>query len=86
MSSLFDSFFGWIFWGVAFLRMRDADRKVGRVHNKVVDMIGVVFNWFLIVVGIFFLTVGTYASVQGIIDQYEAGGVGGVFSCKSNGI
>lgn len=86
MSSLFDSFFGFIYWGVAFLRMRSADKKIGREHNKVADLIGVGFNVFLIIVGFFFLTVGTYASVQGIIDQYEAGGVGGVFSCKSNGI
>lgn len=32
------------------------------------------------------LIVGTYASVQGIIDQYEAGTVAGVFSCASNGL
>ncbi|KAK7431902.1 hypothetical protein QQZ08_001521 [Neonectria magnoliae] len=86
MSSLFDSWFGFIFWGVAFFRMRTADKAVGRRHNPITDKIGVVVNALLIVIGIMFLTVGTYASVQGIVDQYEAGSVRGVFSCASNGI
>lgn len=86
MSSLFDSWFGFIFWGVAFFRMRTADKQVGRKHSTVTDWAGIVVNVFLILIGIMFLTVGTYASVQGIIDQFEAGTVGGVFSCASNGI
>ena len=86
MSSLFDSWFGFLFWGVAYLRMRKADQDVGRKHNKIADLIGVAVNIFIIIIGIFFLSVGTYASVQGIIDQFEADAVGGVFSCKSNGI
>ncbi|KAI0024962.1 transmembrane amino acid transporter protein-domain-containing protein [Xylariomycetidae sp. FL0641] len=57
LSSLFDSFFGFIFWGVAFFRMR-----------------------------VFFLTGGTYATVQGIINEFEAGSVGAAFQCSTNGI
>lgn len=86
MSSLFDSWFGFIFWGVAYFRMREADKKAGRKHNAIADWTAMIINAVLIVVGILFLTVGTYASVQGIIDQFEAGTVRGVFSCASNGI
>ncbi|RMJ19241.1 hypothetical protein CDV36_001056 [Fusarium kuroshium] len=86
MSSLFDSWFGFIFWGVAYFRMRDADKAVGRHHSFITDLTGNVVNIILIAIGIVFLTVGTYASVQGIIDQFEAGAVSGVFSCATNGI
>lgn len=86
MSSLFDSWFGFIFWGVAYFRMRKADKEIGRHHGKVADLAGNILNLILIAIGIVFLTVGTYASVQGIIDQYDAGTVTGVFSCASNGL
>lgn len=86
MSSLFDSWFGFIFWGVAYLRMRNADKQVGRKRNGFVSAFSTAVNIAIIIVGIFFLTVGTYASVQGIIDAFDAGTVHGVFSCKSNGI
>lgn len=86
MSSLFDSWFGFIFWGVAYFRMRGADKEVGRHHSFITDLTGNVVNIILIAIGIVFLTVGTYASVQGIIDQFEAGAVAGVFSCATNGI
>lgn len=34
MSSLFDSFFGFIFWGVAYFRMRKADGSVALVKDR----------------------------------------------------
>ncbi|PNP57603.1 hypothetical protein THARTR1_02601 [Trichoderma harzianum] len=86
MSSLFDSWFGFIFWGVAYLRMRNTDKQVGRKRNGVTAAFSTAVNIAIIIMGVFFLTVGTYASVQGIIDQFDAGTVHGVFSCKSNGI
>ena len=86
MSSLFDSWFGFIFWGVAYLRMRKADKEVGRKHNPLTDKISWTLNVIIIIIGFFFLSVGTYASVQGIADQFEAGTVSGVFSCATNGI
>ncbi|CAM1500556.1 Fc.00g097180.m01.CDS01 [Cosmosporella sp. VM-42] len=86
MSSLFDSFFGWIFWAVTYFRMRKADKTVARKHSFFADAFSWSLNALILVTGIFFLTAGTYASVQGIIDQYDAGTVGGVFSCASNGI
>ena len=63
MSSLFDSFFGWIFWGVAYLRMRNADH--GPNFYKVRGWrgwVGAIMNVFIILVGIYFLGVGTYVS------------------------
>lgn len=86
MSSLFDSWFGFIFWGVAYFRMRTADKKAGRVRNPIGDWLSIILNIVIITTGFFFLTAGTYASVQGIIDSFNAGEVGGVFSCKSNGL
>lgn len=86
MSSLFDCWFGFIFWGVAYFRMRHVDRKAGRRRNFVGDVLSMALNVFIIAIGILFLTVGTYASVQGIIDAFEAGEVSGVFSCASNAI
>ncbi|EQL03476.1 hypothetical protein G6O67_006527 [Ophiocordyceps sinensis] len=86
MSSLFDSWFGFIFWGVAYFRMRRADREVGLKRRPVVDYLSMALNVVIILTGFFFLTVGTYASVQSIIDSFLAGEVGGVFSCRSNGL
>lgn len=86
MSSLFDSWFGFIFWGVAYFRMRNADKEVGRERNRIGDIFSMGLNAVIILTGVFFLTAGTYASVQGIIDSFEAGEVGGAFSCKSNGL
>ncbi len=87
MSSLFDSFFGFIFWGVAYFRMRQADGRIALVKNRTITgyLLGGL-NILIILTGVFFLTVGTYASVQEIVDEFHAGTVGGVFSCASNGL
>ncbi|KAH7183940.1 transmembrane amino acid transporter protein-domain-containing protein [Fusarium oxysporum] len=86
MSSLFNSWFGFIFWGVAYFRMRSADKNTERKHSKFTDCLGVATNVLLIAMGIFFLTVGTFTSVQGIVDEYKAGTVSSVFQCSTNGI
>lgn len=86
MSSLFNCWFGFIFWGLAYFRMRNADLKIGKTRQPIIDKLLVVLNAIIILTGFLYLTLGTYVSVQGIIDQYEAGNVGGVFSCKSNGL
>lgn len=66
--------------------MRNADKTVGRKHNRVLDILSMGLNVIIFITGVYFLTVGAYASIQGIIDQFEAGTVSGVFSCASNGI
>lgn len=87
MSSLFDSFFGFIFWGVAYMRMREADFGPGYWRTRGIrGYAGFFFNSFLIIVGLFFLTAGTYSSVQSIVDGYKTAGFGGPFSCESNGV
>ncbi|KAI1330339.1 amino acid transporter [Xylariaceae sp. FL0255] len=87
LSSLFDSFFGFIFWGVAYFRMRKADGVPTLFKERTFRGIfeGLI-NVFLIIAGIFILTVGTYATVQEIINEYAANEVGGAFSCASNGL
>jgi hypothetical protein len=87
MSSLFDSFFGFIFWGVAYIRMRRVDGGVMWLKEQTLygyTMLAI--NVFICFVGLFFLTAGTYATVQSIIDSYAANLVGGVFTCASNGV
>ncbi|KAF2869827.1 transmembrane amino acid transporter protein-domain-containing protein [Massariosphaeria phaeospora] len=87
MSALFDSFFGFIFWGVAYMRMRQAEH--GPNFWKVrgwKGYCGFGFNILLCVIGVFFLGPGTYATVQSIIDGYKADNFGGAFTCATNGV
>ena len=63
MSSLFDSFFGFIFWGTAYLRMRRADYGPGWLSKRGIRGIsGFILNVILIAIGLFMLTAGTYVS------------------------
>ncbi len=65
MSSLFDSFFGWIFWGVAYLRMRRADLGPNFYKTRGIrGWVGFIVNIFIIFVGVYFLAVGTYVSID----------------------
>jgi|TARA_R110002003_G_scaffold106_13_gene8817 hypothetical protein len=87
MSSLFDSFFGFIFWGVAYMRLRRA--KYGEGFWKTRGFrgyFGFFFNILLCMIGVLFLTAGTYATVQSIIDGYKASNFGGPFTCQDNGL
>ncbi|KAI9839903.1 MAG: hypothetical protein M1819_000095 [Sarea resinae] len=87
MSSLFDSFFGFIFWGTAYIRMRQDDYGPGFYHRRGIRGIGgLCFNLLIIAIGFFFLGAGTYASVQSIIDGYKQKQFGGAFSCSNNGL
>ncbi|KAL8907933.1 MAG: hypothetical protein Q9171_005649 [Xanthocarpia ochracea] len=83
MSSLFDSFFGFIFWGTAYMRMRQADYGPGWATKRGIrGLAGFALNVFIIFIGLYMLTAGTYATVQSIIDNYHAGIVGGSFSFR----
>lgn len=63
MSSLFDSFFGFIFWGVAYMRMRAADHGPDFYKTRGIrGWCGFLFNSLLILIGLFFLGPGTYVS------------------------
>ncbi len=63
MSSLFDSFFGFIFWGVAYMRMRKADYGAGWIARRGIrGLAGFALNVGIILLGVFMLTAGTYVS------------------------
>jgi hypothetical protein len=64
MSSLFDSFFGFIFWGVAYMRMRNVDYGRDFWKNRGIrGYAGFALNILLILVGLLFLGPGTYVSL-----------------------
>ena len=87
LSSLFDSFFGWIFWGVAYIRMRNADYGPGWYKCRGWrGVVGAVVNVIIVGVGFLFLTAGTYTSVASIVLGYQTTGFGGAFSCAANGL
>ena len=63
MSSLFDSFFGFIFWGTAYFRMRKADHGEGWITGRGIRGIaGFLMNVVIVLIGCFMLTAGTYVS------------------------
>lgn len=65
MSSLFDSFFGFIFWGTAYMRMRYADYGPGWIQRRGVrGIFGFAMNVFIILIGLYMLTAGTYVSIR----------------------
>lgn len=86
MSAVFDSFFGFIFWGVAFFRMRTVDGGFAFIKQQGIrGYLEAALNVLIIAVGIFFLGPGTYASVESIIIDFDPSS-GSVFSCASNGL
>jgi hypothetical protein len=86
ISSLFNSFFGFIFWGVAYMRMRWVDYGSLLKRRSHYEYSMLTLNVVISIIGLFFLVAGTYTSVQSIIESYAVGAVGGVFTCASNGI
>ena len=71
MSSLFDSFFGFIFWGVAWIRMRKADYGPGWFGRLTFGgHVKLVINVCIILAGLFFLTAGTYVSLPHELSQF----------------
>ncbi|VUC37420.1 unnamed protein product [Clonostachys rosea] len=65
VGALFDGFFGWVYWGVAWFRMRQADirKRVPRVWGPKMDVMLGVVNMVIILIGLgLFLGVGAWAS------------------------
>ncbi|KAF7294697.1 Protein kinase domain-containing protein [Mycena indigotica] len=81
MSSLFDCWFGFIYWGMAYLIIYPKEERWKGLRGFETMM-----NYFLIVFGVFMLVGGTYTSIQSIIDSYRASAYGTVFSCTSNAL
>ncbi|KAJ7043090.1 transmembrane amino acid transporter protein-domain-containing protein [Mycena alexandri] len=82
MSSLFDGFFGFTYWGMAYLILVPASKRWNGPWRSFETLV----NYFFILFGMFMLVAGTYVSIQSIIDSYNADAVGSVFSCASNAI
>ncbi|KAG7085545.1 hypothetical protein E1B28_003102 [Marasmius oreades] len=78
MSSLFDAWFGYIFWAMAYLQMNPGKRK----WNGMGKTIQTLLNYFFIAFGLYVLFGGTYVSVQSIINDRKSSHVG-VFTCAS---
>lgn len=67
--------------------MRKADHGPNFWRTRgIKGYLGFVVNILCILIGVFFLFGGTYASVQSIIDGYKSAGFGGPFSCDGNGL
>ncbi|EIM83528.1 uncharacterized protein STEHIDRAFT_101802 [Stereum hirsutum FP-91666 SS1] len=82
MSSLFDGWFGFIFWGMSYMVLYPGRLKWANYWRIAETLV----NYLLIIIGLYILGAGSYVSVQSIIDSYQAGTVGGPFSCASNGV
>ncbi|KAK7047771.1 hypothetical protein VNI00_006099 [Paramarasmius palmivorus] len=82
MSSLFDGWFGFIFWAMAYLELNPGKKRWESTSKSIQTVV----NYFFILLGLYVLVAGTYVSIQSIIDSYHAQTVGGVFSCASNAV
>ncbi|KAI5301349.1 hypothetical protein KEM55_002943 [Ascosphaera atra] len=73
MSSCFDSFFGFIFWGVAYMRLHKEKYGPGFYKNRgFKGWFGFVLNIVIILIGFFFLGPGTYVSYHWTADCSRA--------------
>ncbi|KAJ7632115.1 transmembrane amino acid transporter protein-domain-containing protein [Roridomyces roridus] len=82
MSSLFDGWFGFIYWGMAYLLLYPSNVRWDGPWRSLETLL----NYFFIVFGFFMLVGGTHTSIQSIIDSYHAAAVGSVFTCASNAL
>ncbi|CCH59337.1 hypothetical protein TBLA_0B05020 [Henningerozyma blattae CBS 6284] len=91
LSALFDCWFGFIFWGVAYIRLKHEKYNFSKGERNFqrltfTEKLNFITCVLLIIVGLYILGPGLYASVQSIIINYEKDAYGVIFSCKSNGI
>ncbi|KAI1784526.1 transmembrane amino acid transporter protein-domain-containing protein [Ganoderma leucocontextum] len=82
MCSLFDCWFGFIFWGLAYLTLYPGKARWAGAWRSAQTLL----NYFIILVGAFILVGGTYASVQSIVDSYRKSAYGSAFTCVSNAL
>ncbi|KAL1663023.1 transmembrane amino acid transporter protein-domain-containing protein [Schizophyllum commune] len=80
MCSLFDGWFGFIFWALAYFTLHPGAKK----WDGPIKSIESIINYGLILIGVYIIGAGTYTSVQSIIDSYHASLYGSVFTCASN--
>jgi len=80
MSAAFDSFFGFIFWAMAYFSLK-RDRLWKGAYNTTLTL----FNIFILICGLFMLGPGLYTSIQAIQLDY-AGSVRQPFTCADNSL
>ncbi|CAR21390.1 KLTH0B00836p [Lachancea thermotolerans CBS 6340] len=87
MSSLFDCWFGFVFWGMAYFKLKEAKYQNPRYYSQLTasEKFHFFIAIFLIAVGLFILGPGLYAAIDSIILNYQDDAYGTVFSCASNG-
>lgn len=78
ISSSCTSWFGFIFWAVAYYRMNS--KKLFRSPLKIATTL---LNVLILCFGLFMLGAGLYTSIEAIIQDYQ-GPVRGAFSCADN--
>jgi len=80
ISSLFDSWFGFILWGFAYFELNKGQSYAG--PRRLAE---VIFNVLIIITGVFFFVAGTYASIQSILNSYANGAIKAPFTCVNSG-
>ncbi|KAJ3539772.1 hypothetical protein NM688_g6317 [Phlebia brevispora] len=75
MSSLFDSWFGFVFWGMAYLTFYPGAKKWAGFWRSFETLL----NYAIILLGFYVLVAGTYTSVKSIIIDFNGQKV---FSCR----
>ncbi|GAA5836212.1 hypothetical protein JCM11251_007395 [Rhodosporidiobolus azoricus] len=80
IACLFSSWFGYIMWAPAWYQLNR-----GRITRSTWTMIEAGLSLAIFVAGIFFFTVGTYVSVQSIINSYNNGAVKTPFTTANTG-
>lgn len=87
VAAVFDTFFGFVYWGVAWFRMRSADVRNKTPRNKQLDIFLIAVSVLVILIGFgLFLGAGTYASVVHIQNLFASGDLKGAFSCASTAL
>jgi len=82
MSSLFDGWFGFIYWAMCYLILYPPSERWNGTWRSAETLL----NYFFILFGLYMTVAGTYVSVESIIQSYQASAVGGVFTCVSNAL
>lgn len=77
MSSLFGCWFGYVFWGAAYFKLRGSNPK--KPYRFILDAL----NVLIILMGLYFFGPGVYSTVQSIVWNYQSGEYGSPFSCTS---
>lgn len=91
MSSLFDCWFGFVFWGVAFFRLKrhyNPDTSLVLLFKaaSVLGKIEFIANIILVFMGLYILGPGLYAVIKSIILSYQSGLYGLPFECTPSTI